>query len=49
MVLVAFGSQTQLGKLQGVVAGSPVDTARIDATLKDGVLSYIEQSHIPTF
>lgn len=47
VVLVAFGSHSQLGKLDNVFAGSPPDTPRIDAKLNDGVLSYIEHILAP--
>lgn len=41
VVLAVFGSQAQLGKLNCVFAPSPADAPKIDATLNDGVLSYI--------
>jgi len=49
VVLSVFGSQAQLAKLNSVFASSPVDAPKIDATLNDGVLSYIDHILAPPF
>jgi hypothetical protein len=44
-----FGSQAQLGKLNGMFASASADAPKIDATLNDGVLSYIDHILAPPF
>lgn len=47
VVLAAFGSATQLGKLNSVFAGTSPDAPKIDATLNDGVLTYVDHVLAP--
>jgi len=49
VVLAVFGSQAQLGKLNNVFASWPADAPKIDATLNEGVLSYIDHFLAPPF
>jgi hypothetical protein len=43
VILAAFGSQSQLGVLYNAMPGGP-DTAKIDAILQDGILSYADHA-----
>ena len=47
VILAVFGSQAQLGGLNGMFASA--DAPKIDATLNDGVLSYIDHILVPPY
>jgi len=49
VILAVFGSHDQLGKLNGMFASPAADAPKIDATLNDGVLSYIDHILAPPF